>query len=170
MGYAFTGTFGTGSTISPICDNAGLQPCFKTAGKQLCASGTVGATVAGTTGNGAYLGFNINQAMLPPNPANNFVPPAASTGLSLTLSAPVPGGRIQISDALNNQWCRQVDPSGSLLPVTNMVTWASFNTMCYMPTNGTLYTKQPISQIEVVVPSGAAPTPFSFCIVDARQY
>jgi hypothetical protein len=158
-GYAFTSTSGTSAMIAPVCDPAGIVPCFT--GKQLCASGTVGADVTGSST--AQLGFNINQA------ATGGVAGAIATtgtGLSLALSGNVTGLRAQIQTAdMKTRWC------ANLTGPTTTIPWAMFNTACYMPSAGTYYVPgTPIAQVGVVVPSAATPTPFSFCIVDAHQY
>lgn len=158
-GYAFTSTSGTSAMIAPVCDPAGIVPCFTA--KQLCASGTVGADITGSST--AQLGFNINQA------ATGGVAGAIATtgtGLSLTLSGNVTGLRAQIQTAdMKTRWC------ANLTGPTTTIPWAMFNTACYMPSAGTYYAPgTPIAQVGVVVPSAGTPTPFNFCIVDAHQY
>jgi hypothetical protein len=169
MGYAFTSAFpatASTATIAPTCPT----PCFPPTNTMLCANGTVGAepTMAGRSG--AILGFNINQAMPVAGAAVEMNRVPGGTGLVVTLSAPVPGGRIQIRDLGGNQWCYQVNPGGSALPTTNMVPWSMFNTMCYNTLMGIGYTMQPISQVQIVVPSGVTASPFNFCITDVHQY
>jgi hypothetical protein len=172
MGYAYTATFpatGSVATVAPMCPT----PCFPSTNTQLCANGMVGAQPTTPGASGAILGWSIGQAMATTTaspPVTNVVP--TGTGLKLTLSAAVPGGRIQIQDTNNNQWCFQVNPSGSPLPTTNMVPWAMFNTRCYSPLDpaAAAYNMAPIAAVQVVVPSAATTTSFNFCITDARSY
>jgi hypothetical protein len=155
-GYAFTSTFpmtGSTATISPICP----MPCFSASNKQLCASGTVKADM--TFGSGATLGWNINQAEMPPNPVQTM----ATTGTGITVN--VPGAtatmRVQIS-AGTSQWCAPMPAGGS-----GTIKWGDFKTMCWTG-GGTAYAAgTAIEAVQIVVPSAMTDTPFSFCLVSA---
>jgi hypothetical protein len=159
MGYAFTTTFGTTATITPACPT----PCF--AGTTtLCAMGTVGGDP--TYNSGAALGWSINQKAT--STAVGLLTPSATGGLSITVSAVVPGARVSIKDAATpkpNEWC------ANLISTTATVPWSMFNTTCWNPSLGKAYAGEPIAAVQVVVPAMAAtPVPFNFCLVDAHQY
>jgi hypothetical protein len=167
MGYGFSDKYGTvTTTIMPSC----TSPCPPT-NTQWCASGNVGAEPLNAGASGAFLGFNIGQAVSTTatgTQVTNIVP--TGTGISVKLSAAIPGGRIVIADINMNQWCYQMNPSGSPLPTTNMIPWSMFNTMCYNPIMGIGYTKQPISKVQILVPSGPMASAFNFCLLDVREY
>ncbi|MES1205261.1 MAG: hypothetical protein ABUS79_04925 [Pseudomonadota bacterium] len=158
-GYAFTSSYGTGVSIMPMCDDAGTLPCFKTAAKHLCAAGSVPASDTA----GAQLGFNLNQAMLPPNPVNTVTP--GQTGLSLTLSGSTAGLRVQIQ-AGTSRWCANVTGPSTMIP------WTMFNTMCWNAPAGVPFAAgTPISSVAIVAPGTmATASTFNFCLVDVRQY
>jgi hypothetical protein len=170
MGYGFSGTYGTVATIMPSC----TPPACPPTNTQWCASGMVSAEPLNPGSSGAYLGFSIAQAISTTpagTPTPNIVP--GGTGIRVNLSAMVPGGRIQLSDNLMpaNTWCYQVQPGGSALPASNMIPWSMFNKTCYSaPVPAGAYTMQPISQVQVVVPSAATASTYSFCLLDVRQY
>lgn len=160
MGYAFTATFGTTATISPVCPT----PCF-TGTMPLCASGTVGADP--TFGSGALLGWNVAQAMPTAGGTATVGTVATSgTGVAVTVSAAVTGGRVQIQGATSaNTWC------ANLTGTTAMIPWAMFNTKCWDPPSGTAFTAgTAISAVQIVVPAMGTAVPFNFCLNDAHQY
>ena len=87
------------------------------------------------------------------------------TGLSINVSGNVAGLRVQIQSGTMN-WCANLMASGGV-----MIPWSMFNTMCWNTPLGMPFVPgTPISAVQVVVPSGTAPVPFSFCLVDAKTY
>ena len=166
MGYAFTGTYpavGSTATISPASFSTAL------AGAQLCAMGTVGMAAPGASG--AFVGWNLSQiqSSSTTSPPVLMVTPTL-TGLVVNLSASVPGARIAIQDNSGTQWCYQAPAPATAIPTSNMIPWAMFNTMCYNTAAGMVYAKQPIAQVQVLIPSSTVATPFSFCLLDVHQY
>jgi hypothetical protein len=160
-GYAFTSTFPpppavTTAMITPACPT----PCFASAVKQLCVSGTVRSDMS--FGSGATLGWNINQAAMMPNPVQTMAP----TGSGLTVN--VPGAtatmRVQISagPAPTTQWCAPM-PAGGM----GTIKWTAFKTKCW-DGSGTAYPAgTPIEAIQIVVPSATTDVPFAFCLASA---
>ena len=158
MGYVFPSAFGTTATITPT---------MTFVGKQVCAMGTVGADP--TYMSGAEIGWNIAQAKATTAASPPVLAAApGGTGLSLTLSGIVTGFRAQIQDAAGTKrWCAQITSNMMQIP------WASFNTMCWDPTNAlaAAYSPStPIASIAVVIPASLTPTPFNFCVIDAKPY
>lgn len=154
-GYAYT-FGGSTTTISPGCDTAGTMPCFKTAGANLCASGTLGAD---TTYNSiAGVGWNINQEKAAPNPVDTVV--TTGTGIAVHAAGGTAGLRVSISDG-TTEWCAPLPAGGS-----GTVPWASFNTKCW-DGSGTAYTAgTPISKVQILLPSMASTDlPFCICVV-----
>lgn len=170
-GYAYTATFPAAgaATISPVCPT----PCFAPTNTQLCATVSIAAEPLMVGASGAILGWTIHQALATsatPPPIMNIAP--TLTGIAISLSASVPGGRVQLQDTNGNQWCFQVNPAGTPLTTMN-IPWASFSSRCYSPTDplNVAYTKQPISAISIVVPSATmAIGPLNFCLSDAHEY
>jgi hypothetical protein len=169
-GYAFTSTSGMTNpptTIAPLCDAAGTAPCFKAAGAQLCAMGSVAMDT--TFNSTAGLGFNVNQLMST-SAASPVTGSVATSGLGLliSVSAFVPGMRVQVQNSTGVQWC------APLIGPTTMVPWGMFNTMCYLvapPPAGALAVGAPIQSVGIVIPSlAASAVPFNFCLTDARPY
>ena len=155
-GYAFTATFGTMATISPVCDAAGTGPCFKNAGNQVCASGMVGPD----TGSGALIGWNINQAMIAPNPVETA--PTSGAGLTVSIAGATTSMRVSVVTMAGTEYCASMPAGGS-----GMIPWATFNTMCWNPsaTGAMPFTAgTAIAKVNVLVPGGATATPFCFCI------
>jgi hypothetical protein len=158
MGYAFTGTFGTGATVSPICPT----PCFMGAGATVCAMGSVPAS----TSAGAFLGWNLGQTT-----AGGTTPTVTTTGTGLNIQVtgtPTSGLRAQVGDGTTN-WCATLPAGGQ-----GMIPWSSFSTVCYNtsdPTNKAYTVGTPITNVEVLVPgTAAAATPFNFCLTGAASY
>jgi hypothetical protein len=60
--------------------------------------------------------------------------------------------RVQVGSS-STTWCYTVTGTS---PVT--IPWSSFNTMCWDGTGGA-YAKQPISNIQLIVPGGQTATP-----------
>src|SRR6185503_3791995 len=147
----------TGSIIKPSNFQACGTPCT------LRMMGTVGpATAANNYAGIAYLGFAIGQGVGTSTPSK-----IAPTGSSLTITFTASTGglplRAQLSDG-STSWC-YVIPTGS--PVT--IPYTSFNTMCF-GTGGTAYAKQPLQNIQLVVPGGATATQgVSVTLVSVRE-
>ncbi|HEX7476497.1 MAG TPA: hypothetical protein VF331_01695 [Polyangiales bacterium] len=159
-GYAWTNAAGTGSTIMPKDFSA------RAAGAPYCVSGTVGAS---TDFSGlALLGVNLNQAQTGVNPPLMSVTPT-SAGLNINVmnkgTSPL---RVQIQGPMGatvatDRWCAPVVGSGGFIP------WTSFNTKCW-DASGTAYAKQPLQQVQVMVPGGmTAPIAFDFCLVSIGE-
>ena len=144
-GYAFAGG-DTGSTITPATFGTCGTPCA------LTMSGTVGAaTMANAYAGVAFLGVNIAQAS-GSTTAGTIAP--TGTGLTVTFTASTGGLplRLQISSGATF-WCYTITGTS---PAT--VPYAMLNTACW-DNSGTAYAKQPINNIQLVVPGGAAATP-----------
>ena len=161
-GYAYTGSFGTSATIAPVCPT----PCFMETPSTICTMGMVGTDPM--SASGALLGWNVNQAMA----TTAASPPietvaTGGTGLAITLSAPVTGGRVQIQDASMppKQWC------ANLTGATAMIPWSMFRTECWGTTGTAFAAGTAISAIQVVIPSNTTTAvPFNFCLNDLHQY
>jgi hypothetical protein len=143
-GYAFAGG-DAGSAITPTSFSACGTPCM------LKMSGTVGPAVAPSYSGVVFLGFNLAQNI--DSTTSTMVSPTG-TGLTVSFSAttatlPL---RVQLSTASGTFWCYTVTGTS---PVT--IPYASFNTACW-DNSGTAYGKQPIQNIELVVPGGATAT------------
>jgi hypothetical protein len=158
-GYAFASAFGTTATITPMCDPTGAQPCFLTAGRQLCVRGNVGIDPA--TASGALLGWNLNQPM---GSQVRGTVVTGGPGLTVRIAGGIMNGlRVQIEDTVN-KWCAPLPPGGGTIP------WASFNTTCWTPTTGANYVAgTPIQDVAVIVPSTVSmAVPFDFCLVTVQ--
>jgi hypothetical protein len=157
QGYAWIGSSGTGTTVSPAN--------FEThaAGSPYCISGSV-AAMSDYSGT-AMIGFNINQAE-GATTVGTWTPASTSSG-GVQVSVTNRGGsplRIQIqgvnggTDA-TQRWCADLTGSGGLIP------WTSFNTACWDPTTGTAYSGQPIAAVLVLVPgNNQTAVSYDFCI------
>jgi hypothetical protein len=154
-GYAYT-FGGSTATISPGCDTAGTMPCFKMAGANLCASGTLGADT--TYHSVAGVGWAINQEKAAPNPVDTVAP--TGTGIAVNVAGGTAGLRVSITDG-TTEWCAPLPASGM-----GTVPWASFNTKCW-DGSGTAYTAgTPIAKVQILLPSMAATAlPFCICVV-----
>ena len=161
-GYALHGSFGTSATIMPVCPD----PCFTAAPTMICTMGTVGTDPL--SASGALLGWNVNQAMATTTASPPIETVATSgTGIAITLSAPVTGGRIQIQDGATppKQWC------ANLTGASTMVPWTMFKTECWGAAGTAFPAGTAISAIQVVIPSNSsAAVPFNFCLNDVHQY
>ncbi|MEO5768170.1 MAG: hypothetical protein ABIS92_07440 [Polyangia bacterium] len=161
-GYAYTGAFGTSATIAPVCP----APCFMATPTTICAMGTVGTDPM--SASGALLGWNVNQAMATTADSPPILTVAtAGTGLAITLSAPVTGGRVQIQDGAMppKQWCANLTGASAMIP------WSMFRTECWGATGTAFAAGTPISAVQVVIPSNTtAAVPFNFCLNDLHQY
>ncbi len=159
-GYAWTNAAGTGSTIMPNDFAA------RAVGAPFCVSGTVGAS---TNFSGlALLGVNLNQAQTGTNPPLMTVTPT-SGGLNINvMNKGTSTLRVQIqgptgaTDA-TDRWCAPVVGSGGFIP------WTSFNTKCW-DASGTTYAKQPLQQVQVMVPGGTtAAIAYDFCLTSIGE-
>jgi hypothetical protein len=161
-GFTYAGPATSGSTVMPV--NFAMCGAACT---MLCASGSVGMT-ADYSGTG-LVGFNLNQAQggtpLP-------VTPTGATGLTINFTNT--GGsplRVQLlgptgDTVATDRWCSTLTATTG--PVT--IPWAMFNTQCWEGGMGTVYAKQPIKAIQLVVPgSNTAAIPFNMCITDAKD-
>jgi hypothetical protein len=156
QGYAWVGSSGTGTTITPANFDA------HTAGSPFCVSGSVAATsdYSGT----AMIGFNINQAE-GASTVGTWTPTSVSSG-GVQVSVTNTGGsplRIQIqgpnggTDA-TQRWCANLTGSGGLIP------WTSFNTACW-DNSGSYYAGEPLAAVLVLVPGGnSAAVSYNFCV------
>ena len=114
--------------------------------------GTVGPS---TTANGnaglAYLGFTIAQ-----DRGSSTAATVTPTGTSLTFTFSATTGGLPIRAEVYSSsmlWCYTISTPS---PVT--IPYSSFNTHCWDNT-GTSYAKQPIENVQLVVPGGATATP-----------
>jgi hypothetical protein len=145
-GYAYVGADSVGSTVTPASFASCGTPCT------LTMMGTVApATTTNSFAGFAYLGVNVNQ-----DAASSTTGTLTPTGTGLIVSfAATTGGlpfRVQVGSS-STTWCYTVTGTS---PVT--IPWSSFNTMCWDGTGGA-YAKQPISNIQLIVPGGQTATP-----------
>jgi hypothetical protein len=168
-GSCSTGMFPPAVTtvqISPACALL-TDPCFSSAGKQLCTTGNVGGDSTYTSG--AFLGCNIaeDQATGGASPPVGTVA-TSGTGLQIKVSGNTDGLRVNLSSdaAGTKQWCADLPAGGS-----GQIKWTDFFTECWYPGTGTAYTVgTPIASVAVNVPSSPFETPFGFCLVSIAQY
>jgi hypothetical protein len=163
QGYLYTSTYGAG-TITPVCAQAPspAAPCFSMSNAQLCVSGNVPPDPMGA--NGALLGWNINH---PKTATVDGTLATTGTGVTLTVAGSIAGFRVQIEDAAATptRWCFDLPATTG---ATVAIPWTSFRTNCYTPTDPTsvpYVVGTPIKDIQIVVPSQGAATPFNFCLV-----
>jgi hypothetical protein len=168
-GYCFTGKFPPTSAtvqVSPLCGPLGTEPCFQTAGKQLCATGSVPADA--TFASGALLGCNVNQAESTSGATPVQTVATGGTGLDVKLSGNTAGLRVTITadESGTTQWCANVPAGGS-----GQIKWTDFNKTCWASTPAGAFTAgTSIAAVQITVPSSAAATSFGFCLVSIAQY
>jgi hypothetical protein len=155
-GFAWTATFGTGNTVMPA-NFAGVENW------PVCASGTVKADEKG--GNGAMVGWNLNQERAKDSPLGTITPSKAGINVSITAKAQSQLRlQIQAADGETNaahRWCAEIGTGGANI----FVPYESFNTECWPGGKGAAYDKSvPLTQAIVQIPSGKADVPFDFCI------
>ena len=156
-GYAFTGTYGTGVSVTPTCPT----PCFASTSTTACAMGSVPANSA----DGAFLGWNLGQ------PSTGGATPTVTTsgtGLAVEISGmPSSGLRVQVGDGTTT-WC------ADLMGLSASIPWSTFNTLCYMPADPKAMAYRvgtPITNLQILVPGTAnGAVSFNFCLVGASQY
>jgi hypothetical protein len=155
-GFAWTATFGVGSTVMPASfEGVATWP--------VCASGTVMGVADGS--NGAMVGWNLNQEPTTDAPLGTVMP--GNDGISVNITATVPAQlrlQIQAADGADNalhRWCAEIGTGGANI----FVPYTSFNTECWPGGMGTAYDGTvPLTQVIVQVPSAETNVPFDFCI------
>ncbi|HMF39580.1 MAG TPA: hypothetical protein VKQ32_02740, partial [Polyangia bacterium] len=144
-GYAFTGG-DAGSTITPANFSACGTPCT------LRMTGTVGAATAANSYSGlAFIGFTVAQ-----DKASTTAATLTPTGTSLTFTFSAATGSLPLRAEVYSSsmlWCYTITTPS---PVT--IPYSAFNTHCWDNT-GASYAKEPIQNIQLVVPGGATATP-----------
>lgn len=163
-GYAWTLALVTGSTVAPA-DYAGIAATDT----RLCAKGTVGKDP--DYGGVVMVGINLNQEALPPSGATE--PPIlryTPTGSGIRYKVSNPGKselRIQLQDhsgTAAGRWCANVAGSSGVIP------WEDFNTTCWSPATGKVYSGEPLKDISLVVPGkNTTDTPVDFCLEDLGE-
>jgi hypothetical protein len=125
-------------------------------------SGTVGpATAANSYGSYAGIGFTVNQDAGGTGTAGTVTP--KGTGLTVTFTSSVPGVRVQLNGG-GTSWCYNATSSPATIP------YSAFNTKCFdVPVDGTAYAKQPISQIQIVVPGAATATAYNVSLTSLTE-
>jgi hypothetical protein len=155
-GFAWTATFGTGSTIAPASfEGVATWP--------ICAKGTVAGVADGS--NGAMLGWNLNQEPTTDAPLATVTP--SKMGVSVNIKATVAAQlrlQIQAADGADNamhRWCAEIGTGGDNI----FVPYSSFNTECWPGGEGVAYDgTTPISQVIIQVPSAETNVNFDFCV------
>jgi hypothetical protein len=157
MGYAYTASYGTMVTVSPMCDAAGALPCYKNAAAKLCMMGTVQAD----TGSGAIFGWGLSQSM-----AGGAKAPVTVTGTGVMVNAPgmTTAMRIQITNG-TTEWCAQVPTAN-----TAMIPWSMFKTLCYGTTGTPFAMTTAITDVQILVPGGSAVQNYCFCVQGISTY
>jgi hypothetical protein len=132
---------------------------FGPAAQNICVMGTA-AMVQGTdyaTTWGTLLGYNVKQAVMPPNDPETMALSANGT-IAIGLSGQVPTGtRLKVSVG-GTDYCKEIS-SGM-----NTVKLSDLKKQCWTP-GGTAYGGEAVKDIAVQVSTNAtSATPFNFCV------
>jgi len=166
-GYAYTYVGTTPATISPDCSTSSAA-CFKTAAKQLCVSGSIGAdpTFMASAGFGWDIGGTASSGAAGKGGSSSTSKPTivpGGSGLAYNIPGITTSMRLQVTDGDNKSYCAVVPMANS-----GTIPWGMFTQQCYNSTPGTAYASTTkIASVQVIVPatSGSAAYPFCFCVV-----